>query len=207
MADRPAPGEAWVLLDRGLFHPRIDCTSPDGRYRVLVDLVVYGQRLSIGRVEVTPWVFGEVVEPDALRRLPLGRWLRQAHATLSDEALLRETGELGKTPEGREVAARVAQTNRAVPPRPRGRPSKGDEFYREVALKCLELQNQGVTTGMHERIAQELAKVYPGIGREPGTVRDWLHRATVLGFLMKGSPGRPGQREAGARLGTQQEGS
>jgi hypothetical protein len=187
-----------INVSKGALSPMIEGRSIDGRYRCLADLAVIDGRLSITRLELAPWTFGgATIGTDALRQIPLGRWLTLAYSILQDETLWQQTGELGNTASGRSAAHKLAGLHRGAEPVRRGRPGYPAAFYRDVALRYLELQSQGVGRGVQQQIAEERSVPWP-------TVRDWLHKATVLGFLSPGSPGRAGRRP-GPNLHTEEE--
>ncbi len=190
------PSPAAVTPDDG--DPFIAGRSPDGRWCVVAHLgLSEGGRFYIADLEVTPWDDGAVPLGGAtLRRLPLGRWLTEAHAllaTLADRGLR----------EGRvsEELERLARSRRTPAP---GRRAAGGWDYRRLALEYLELQGQGVSRGIRDR----LAAIETRRQRRPVSalnVRDALTVATRRGFLSKGAPGRAG-RLPGPRLFEEGEG-
>ena len=177
-----------INLSKGALSPMIEGRSVDGLYRCYADLDVKAGRLTIIHLEVEPWAFGQAsIGTDALRQLPLGRWLTQAHSLLRDETLWLRTGELGKSPKGREMAAKLAKSNLDAEPPHQGRRGYPATFYRDVALRYLELQEQGVSRGVQKQIAKERDVPWQ-------TARDWISKSTRLKFLSPGTPGRAGRR-------------
>jgi hypothetical protein len=69
----------------------------------------------------------------------------------------------------------------------RGRTGYPDDHYRGVALRYLELVDEGYGRQPGKGIRSRLARDYD---RPPETVRDWIRRARELGFLEGGGPGR-----------------
>lgn len=81
--------------------------------------------------------------------------------------------------------ARRAASLAAQQPLNRGRRGYGPNHYRRIALRYLELVSEGRRNVLVALAAEE--------GRPRETVRDWVRRATELGFL---SPGKQGRAEA-----------
>jgi len=85
-----------------------------------------------------------------------------------------------------------------VPAKPRGRggrPVRGTEFYRAVALVCLHLyEDGGLRRGITEAVAERMTDT---IGYKPAlrTVEDWIRRARAQRYL---APGRSGEVWFGA---------
>lgn len=71
------------------------------------------------------------------------------------------------------------------PPRKRGRKGYGDDFFRDIALRYLELQQGGMTRGILRQLATEH-------DRPVETVRDWVHQARRREFLTPGQRGKAG---------------
>ena len=152
------------------------------------------------------------VTSTVLRAIPTGRLLAQARLALiaSDEvghsiaslaehsdgatsavaAQLAEIFRVGDD-EQRARAAEAAERARGAELR-RGRKGYPDDHYRRIALAYLDLQSQGVTRGILDRIAEQE-------GRKRDTIRDWIHQAREREFLTKGTPGRAGA-QPGPRL-------
>jgi hypothetical protein len=187
----PKPGEVRVLVGNPM---QLEGWTPDGLWRCIGDLIKTDQgRLVVSRLVIEPWRFGDQigVSTDVLRKLPLGRWLASAHATMSDSEQWLATGELSKTDEGRKWARRAAEQARSMKLErgPKGYPP---DHYRRIAIEYLDLQAQGVGRGIQKRLA-EIEHV------NWQTIRDWLNRAKELEFLSAGTPGRAG-RSAGPNL-------
>jgi hypothetical protein len=185
-----ANGEVRVLASK---RGEADATtfegrSVDGRWRCYGRLAVDSAgRLLISHLEIQPWVFGDDCDlsTDTMRKFPLGRWKSEVHAILSDESKWLSTGEVASTVEGRAWARTQAENAKelTLDRGPKGYP---DDHYRRIALAYLDLQSQGVSRGIVRRIAEDE-------GRQWQTIRDWLHRATELGFLSRGAQGRAGR--------------
>jgi hypothetical protein len=158
------------------------------------------QHLGITRLEVWPDTPGAQpqgsLDGRVLRGLPLGRWLAEAHSRLADEEtlaatgsgydpMLEEMGYSGASQDRKEWARRVAEEARSVTLR-RGRRGYPDDHYRRIALAYLDLQRQGVTQGIQQRLAEQEQRQWQ-------TIRDWVHIATKKGFLTPGSRGRAGR--------------
>lgn len=84
---------------------------------------------------------------------------------------------------GRREAAEIAEP---FPTRvtPLGRRPFGDEYYRQVAVRCIELQSEDPKKPVISRLAKERGD------RPVETVRTWVRRARKLGFLAPASAGR-----------------
>lgn len=172
--------------------------SPDGKWRCLAWLSLNERNELVAyRVEVRPWT-GEVISlgTDVLRYLPLHRWLAEAHSSLTGPvaAWLREGGVPARSIDRRELRRLRKEAERMVestPPRP-GRKGFGTAFYRRLALEYLELQSDGVSRGIRVALAdRESARQGKTITTD--AIRDALHKATELGFLLPGTRGRAGR--------------
>ncbi len=64
-----------------------------------------------------------------------------------------------------------------------GRPPRGDDHYRELALRCLALFSAGEGAGIHMRLAEHY-------GRRDRTIKDWIRTARHKGWLARGKSGR-----------------
>jgi len=121
-----------------------------------------------------------------LRGLPLGVIRDRALAGLRGVLLAREA--MAADPSWRITDKHVEPARRAVveagKPK-RGRPGYPEEHYRRIALRYLELLKLG-----HRNVLVVLAAEE---GRPRETVRDWVRKATGLGYL---APGKPGRAEA-----------
>lgn len=184
----------------------IEGRSTDGKWCARAFLDVDRERqLAITRLEMWPDDTDVVtgakpqtgLSGDALRHLPLGRWMVEALAQLTDEDLLAKTGagydpmlkELGyenASADRKEWARRVSEEARSIPLRRRGRRGYPDDHYRRIALAYLELQRQGVSRGIQQQLAEQE-------GRPWQTIRDWVRIATEKGFLGPGSKGKAGR--------------
>jgi hypothetical protein len=88
----------------------------------------------------------------------------------------------------------AGQANRPVK---RGRTGYGDEHYRRIARRYLE-----IASGPDGRRVLKVLAENEGVPRE--TVRDWVRKATRLGFLAPGTQGRAEARP-GQKLNTKEE--
>lgn len=208
---KPGESKSYVAGDateEGRTPLAFEALSPDGQWvargfvRADADghLAVY--RLEVFPADVYTVGVGDGLSSDDLRALPLGRWLEQTLATLTDEALLAQTGagydailsEMGyeqPSAERKAWAHALAEEARSVRLR-RGRRGYPEDHYRRIALAYLELQRQGVGRGIQQRLAEQEDRPWQ-------TIRDWIHGATERGFLTPGKPGRAG-RLPGPRL-------
>jgi hypothetical protein len=122
-----------------------------------------------------------------LRALPLARIRDQAFAQLIPVALgrevLAEAGGWGITSEDAERTRHAA--DEAAKPKP-GRRALPREHYARIATRYLTLLGEGRRNVLVVLADEE------GVPRE--TVRDWVRKATKLGFLAPGTPGRAGMR-------------
>ncbi|WP_207619302.1 hypothetical protein [Nocardioides sp. IC4_145] len=148
---------------------------------------------------------GQLVTSDLLRRIPLGKIVARAQATLAQDDWRSEgVTQLGL--DGRrdiavedllpeELSALETATSSSAGKR-RGRPGLPDTLLEDVARAYLQEAADG--PGLTGRLATKF-------GRPEPTVRDWIGTARRRGFL---SPGQPGRRGAGPgpRLVDRQEG-
>lgn len=205
-----APGKMQVRIwledqDEARSGFAIEGRSTDGRWCARAFLAVdQDQHLTIMRLELWPSSTAIVtgaplpsgLSGDVLRQLPLGRWLAEARGQLTDPDFVARTGsgyneileQMGYTSastEREEWARRVSQQTHSTM-LPRGRRGYPDDHYRRIALAYLDLQREGVSRGIQQRLAEQE-------GRQPETIRDWLHIATKKGFLSPGKRGRAGR--------------
>jgi len=137
---------------------------------------------------------GPLITSDLLRRIPLGKIVARAQATLAQDDWRSEgVTQLGL--DGRrdiavedllpeELNALETATSSATGKR-RGRPALPDTLLEDVARAYLQEAPNG--PGLTGRLAATF-------GRPEPTVRDWISAARRHGFL---SPGQPGRRGAG----------
>jgi hypothetical protein len=161
-------GESWLI--RGVL--RNDPKGPPIVARLTVE------HFPQGDLEVTGTV---------LRALPLARIRDQALASLIAIAVGREAmaevGGWGETPES-VARARYAAEHAAKPKR--GRRALPREHYATIAARYLTLVEQGRRNVLVVLADEE------DVPRE--TVRDWVRKATKLGFLAPGTHGRAEKR-------------
>ena len=191
----------------------IEGLSTDGTWCARAFLTVdRGQHLTISRLEIWPSstaIMGmgaslpSGLSGDALRHLPLGKWLAEALGQLTDQDFVARTGSgsepmleaMGYTNASAERVAwarQVSEQAQSLALRRRGRRGYPDDHYRRIALAYLDLQRQGVARGINQKLAKQES-------RQPETFRDWLSTATKKGFLSPGKQGRAG-RVAGPLL-------
>ena len=158
--------------------------------------------LSLDPNQGPPIVSGVQVEhfpkPDrevtgSVLRLPLARIRDRATAQLPAVAIGRnamaDAGGWSIRPE--DVA--VAELAAAEAERPkRGRQAKSPEHYRRIAFRYLELLRDGKRHVLKELAAEESERLGRTVPRE--TVRDWVRKATRLGYLAPGTAGRADPR-------------
>jgi hypothetical protein len=160
-------------------------------------------KLAITRLDINAWNPHDAkpILTETLRELPLGHWMTMAYSQLAESATALDSSEQlhGLTPEGMTRARRMASRVKTAQLRrgPKGFPP---DFYRRIALTYLDLQSKGISRGIQQEIAKIESRRQNRI-IDWVTVRDWLRRATELGFLTAGSKGRAG-REPGPNLYT-----
>lgn len=163
-------------------------------------LVANDERLTFHELLVRPrnrddGAPGAGVTTSVLRAVPLGGLLSAARAALMEgprqvasweEAMGQPFATLKAQAE--QAAAAVQGTDLK-----RGRKGFPDDHYRWVALKYLDLQDQGWSKGILEELAEaagpHLKREYP-VAR--ATARDWVATARARGFLTKATQGRAG---------------
>lgn len=178
--------------------------SSDGDWRVIAHLgFTERNELVAYRLEIRPWAEDAAgVTTTDLRNVPLGRWLAYAHswvtrpggAALVAHQAAQFQGTAADRKRLRREALRIAEST-APKPGPKG---LGEKYYRRLALDYLDLQAAGKGRG----IRGELARRETARQERPVSdlnIRDHLTRATSLGFLAPGTPGRTG-RLPGANL-------
>lgn len=178
--------------------------SSDGLWRCLAWLSLTDrQEIVVFRLELRPW--GDdvlMLGTNVLRDLPLHRWLAQAHSRLTEGVAAWLANE-GGTPTHpidakelrhlRKVAQGMAESTTPKP----GPKGLGDNFYRRLAIDYLGLQ--GKRRDIRCALAEQENRRQNRDDITDLTVRDWLTKATKLGFLSAGTPGRAGRR-AGPNL-------
>jgi hypothetical protein len=142
----------------------------------------------VARLSVEHFPVDDVeVTGTVLRALPLARIRDLALAWLIPVALAREAmaevGGWGETPESAQRAREAA--DEAAKPKP-GRRALPREHYAGIAARYLEHLEDGRRNVLVVLAEEE------GVPRE--TVRDWVRKATKLGFLAPGKPGRAEKR-------------
>lgn len=186
---RLRPGEAQLLLPGELTptaaDPLLVARSPDAEWRVMAHLHLHDGAFFMQDLNIVPWDgYPLPMGTEVLRRLPLARWLTQAHSWLAERAQgAMNRGDL------RSQVQRLARSKVTPAAGRRGYPA---DYYRRLAMEYLELQSGGMYGG----IRAELAKRETRRQKRPVTpdnIRDAISRATELGFLARGEPGRPGR--------------
>jgi hypothetical protein len=128
----------------------------------------------------------------AVLRFPLAEIRDKAVAEIRGPLLVvyEAMAEIGDvTPETLERVESMAK--KAENTRP-GRRAKPPEHYRRIALRYLELLKQGQRHVLKALAAEESEREGRTVPRE--TVRDWVRKATKLGYLMPGTQGRASAR-------------
>ena len=154
---------------------RLDERSPAGVTTSLLRSIPLLKILDQARLALTAWPEFE-----------LAKWL-----TGDEEARVRNL-------QGARAVRETLEELTAAPTK-RGRPGFDDTFYEQIARQYLDLQARHGARGLLDRLGDAQA---PPCQRE--TVRDWVRRATQLGYLSPATPGRAG-RSAGARLTTENQ--
>jgi hypothetical protein len=158
----------------------------------------------VSRLTVEHYPAHREVTGAILRRLAIATIRNIALANLPAVAesrrIAREAG-IARVSEADAAHAEHAAAE-AAKPRP-GRRAKPDEFYERIARRYLELLKDGRRDVLKALAAEESEREGRVIPKE--TVRDWVRKATRLGFLAKGKPGkaeaRPGPRLKGDHVG------
>jgi len=186
---RLRPGEMHVLWPGAATpsdaDPFLVARSPDAEWRVVAHTWLEGDAFYLRDISVTPWDGHPIpFSADVLRRLPIPRWTAQAHVRIAGLA----KGAMSKGEVQAEVR-RLARSKVAPAPGRRGYPR---DYYRRLALDYLDLQDKGVVRGIRAELAKRETR------RQKKTVttiqiRDAVSRATELGFLAPGDPGRAGR--------------
>lgn len=139
------------------------------------------------------------------QRIPVGTLLEAARQSLLLQPWVRFKllGE-SSTEEEQDWAVEAHQKASGGKGSQAGPSGYGDEFYERIARTYLELQAEGISRGILHHIAERESEIQ---GREvdPTNVRDWVHKATKLGFLGPGTQGKAG-RMPGPRLREKGEG-
>jgi hypothetical protein len=117
------------------------------------------------------------ITPAKLQRLP---WARVVRAADASQRIHHAT-----TPSAyRDAFQEMASAARGSPRRRPGRPSKGMEFYAEIAAEYLDLAQQGFNDPV-KRIADRR-------GSSRNTVAGWVRKARGFGLLPPARRGRTG---------------
>jgi hypothetical protein len=192
----PKPGKMSLHLPSE--GPLMVGRSPDGLWRCLAWLSLNERgELVIFRLELRPWTTDEMpsIGTDVLRYLPLAHWLAQAHSRLTEGIAewLQERGVSTRPIDAKEFRRLRKLAERMVestPTRP-GRKGFAVSYYRWLALEYLELQDK-VSRGIRDVLADR-ASHREGRKITSENIRDALHKATELGFLLPGTQGRAGR--------------
>lgn len=142
------------------------------------------------------------VTADLLREVPLGKLLDQARLALwAHPAYLvaQKMAEGAAVVMTSELRQSFETAENTPAPRKRGRPSLGDDYYRQLALQYLDLLSKHGSRDLLEKLGE-----LQDPPRERDTMRDHVRRATLLGFLGPATPGRGG-RSPGPRLLEEQQ--
>lgn len=136
--------------------------------------------------------FGPLITSDLLRRIPLGKIVARAQATLvQDDWRSEGVTQLGL--DGRrdiaiedlhpEELSALETAAKSAEIKSRGRPALPDSLLEEVARAYLQEATNG--PGLTGRLAARFDRPEP-------TVRDWIGAARRRGFLSSAQPGRRG---------------
>lgn len=179
-------GEVWLV--RGVLQ-RVP-TGPPVMKRVAVEHLIDTSRDVTGKI-VREIRFGEIRDA-ALARLrergPARAQLRDADPDLFTEEQVAEA---------QAVAVEVARHARG----PRG--AYTSEHYRHVARRYLALVDEGRRDVVNALCEEEAERLGEPIARE--RMRDWIRKATRMGFLAPGTSGVIG-RQPGPNLDPKEEG-
>lgn len=140
----------------------------------------------VSRLSIEHFPEADVEVTGTVLRLPLATIRDRANAQLAPRALglkvLAEGGGWGVTREDVERAEEAAKQSKKPK---RGRRAKPREHYERIALRYLALleTRRDVLVALSDE---------EGVPRE--TVRDWVRKATKLGLLAPGKPGRAEKR-------------
>lgn len=140
---------------------------------------------------------GSGIVGGSLRALQLASIREQALARLAVEPELIEFSE--EVGWGTAASEEVAAARRAADAASKGKQGRRypDEHYERVARLYLRLVAAGKRKGVHAEIARRY-------NVKPERIRDWVHRATKLGYLEPGRQGAAGARP-GPRLSNRTE--
>ena len=135
------------------------------------------------------------VTAELLRSIPFGALLtevlvrmalwQRSWPGLSDDGAEPDDWEIGRR--AKRQAREIQSLEHKV-----GRRPNGDEFYREVAKECLDIQRGGASKDVLQALGDRR-----GVPKE--TARGWIKVARKRGMLAPGSPGRRGF-EAGVNI-------
>lgn len=173
-----------------------------GRWRVDAWVAPRGGRLVLGELRVLPAVGGKPGEPwpldaekvprfglerRALGKVPVGRFVPQVLAGLSEAEALHSSGYKGPAPLGMLVSSvllALLPSVRALVRRPRARRNVGrdDEFYARLAAQYVERIRTGSTTPVKDIAARR--------GDTVAHIRDLLHECRERGLLTPGVAGK-----------------
>ena len=136
--------------------------------------------------------FGPLITSDLLRRIPLGKIVARAQATLVQDDW-RSEGVTQLSLDGRrdiaiedlhpEEVSALETAAKSAEIKSRGRPALPDSLLEEVARAYLQEATNG--PGLTGRLAARFDRPEP-------TVRDWIGAARRRGFLSSAQPGRRG---------------
>jgi hypothetical protein len=142
-------------LDEGLTWQIMRATSPDA----IVDLA---RRSILGQKDLLDRVLALSEAHDRTPAETIAKWVTRRQELTALKEQLR----------ARRPTARQG-----------GRPTKGDDHYRRVAIFCLSLYEKGEHKGIHEKLAKRFDCA-------PRTAADWIREARSREFLATGKPGR-----------------
>jgi hypothetical protein len=178
-ASSRSESQPWLV--RGVLHKA-------GRRPILRSLVV--EHFTNPDAEVSGWV---------LRGIPVAQIRDEALRWAVNRGDYIEVLGAGWAVSGEDMArARRIADEAAETPLARGPKGYGAEHYRRIAFRYLELLREGRRDVLVALAEEESERLGREVRRE--TVRDWVKKATRLGFLAPGTPGRAEER-VGPNLG------
>jgi hypothetical protein len=157
--------------------------------------------LVVSEFEVEPYrPGGAEVTGTVLRGVRLAPIRQKAIAALGGIALFHETAAsagLSRISKEDVKRAQRAAADAEKQPLNRGRHGYPPDHYRRIALRYLELIGQGRRDVLVALATEE--------GRKRETIRDWVRKATKLGFLAPGKQGRAEARPGPNLYGTEKQ--
>lgn len=171
---------------------RVIGMTADTSWAFVAEVRTAGGELVVAELSIRPPqgfdapVPGSGVTADLLRTISVAEVLRAVREELpATLAISREYAATTGTKLDAKTVRRIKKAVAAVAPADlrRGRTPYPDDFYREVALRYLELQAQGQRRQIRKTLAEEWA---PKLDREipTDTVKSWLREAAKRQMLV-----------------------